>query len=927
MKVSVLLIIAILCVRSSFAQIVFTDDDFVSTSATTSSSWNQPVGLLFSKYGDKLFVWEKAGKVYVCNRNAAGEYQRQSTPVIDISAEVGDYSDYGLTGFALDPNFESNGKIYISYVVDRYYLLNYGKPGYNPTPTKIDKPGATIGRITSYTTSANGGVLSANLGSRTVLVGDTKETGVPILHKSHGTGSLVFAADGTLLASMGDGASFDDSDEGSSPFTYFQDALADGIIRSDENVGAWRSQKLTSLNGKLLRLDPLTGNGIISNPFYEAASPGSTKSRIWALGLRNPFRISIQPGQGSTNPMSGHIGEVFVGEVGFGRWEELNIVKEKGMNFGWPLFEGNTISYAYDGLGKIGNSELSIPSDIDCGRPYVRFHEQLRQDNAAKDARVYYPCSSTLMGDDLRYIHARPVLEWLHAAENEGANARVGIFNSSGDADVASIGTPASNVAGSVFNGNASTGGIWYTGTGGNFPAGYANSFFMSDYGGRWIKRVTFDNNYKVAKVDDFASNTTVVCMAENPLDGSLFYVDYGTGTMGTASINKITFGGNKPPVVKVKADKYFAPASNLTVQFDGTDSYDPDQGGSIAGYVWDFDDGTTSAESKPTHTFINPQGTPKKFDVKLTVTDVGGASAEQNFVVSLNNTPPIAIIISPIKDSRYKVGGDSTLALEAIINDAENNISQYEWQTILVHNEHTHAESTDPEPQTSAVVSLVGCQGDNYHWLIRLKVTDNAGLSKIDTSEIYPDCTQPLPIFLHKFSVTQNGSLNLVKWTTELESAIDYFELERSENGINFLPINRQEAQNTVGPNHYSFSDNSFPPGINYYRLKIVEHGNIIRYSVIIRTATEGEKSELKVVPNPVVDNFSLTYLSSDKDRVTIQIRDMSGKIVHTMNEEVHKGQNVIYIQNLPTWLSGVYFISVQNKHEIKQAKFIKTN
>ncbi|WP_276503155.1 PQQ-dependent sugar dehydrogenase [Terrimonas pollutisoli] len=925
MKVSVLLILTILCVRSSFAQIVFADDDFVSTSATNSSSWNQPVGLLFSKNGDKLFVWEKAGKVYVCNRNSGGEYERQASPVIDISAEVGDYSDYGLTGFALDPNFESNGKIYLSYVVDRYYLLNYGKPGYNPTPTKIDKPGATIGRITSYTTSTNAGVLSANLDSRIVLLGDTKETGVPILHKSHGTGSLVFAADGTLLASMGDGASFDDSDEGSSPFTYFQDALADGIIRADENVGAWRSQKLTSLNGKLFRLDPLTGNGIISNPFYEESSPGSTRSRIWAFGLRNPFRISIQPGQGSTNPTSGHIGEIFVGEVGFGRWEELNIVKERGMNFGWPLFEGNNISYAYDGLGKIGNVELPIPADIDCGRPYVRFHEQLRQDNAAKDARVYYPCSSTLMGDDIRYIHARPVLEWLHAAENEGANARVGIFTSSGDADAASIGTPASNVTGNVFNGNASTGGIWYTGGGGNFPAEYANSFFMSDYGGRWIKRVTLNNN-KVTKVDDFASNTTVVCMAENPIDGSLFYVDYGSGTSGTAFINKIAFGGNKPPVVKVKADKYFAAASNLTVQFDGTDSYDPDQGGSIASYAWDFDDGTTSTEPKPIHTFTNPSGSPKKFDVKLTVTDIGGASAEQDFIVSLNNTPPVASIISPIKNSKYQVGGDSTLALQAIINDAENNINQYEWQTILVHDEHTHAESTDPEPQTSSVVSLVGCQGDNYHWLIRLKVTDDAGLYKIDTSEIYPDCTQPLPIFLHKFSVTQSGSSNLIKWITELESSIEYFELERSENGINFLPINKQAALNNAGPNYYSFSDNSFPPGLNYYRLKIVEDGNIIRYSVIIRTTTDGEKSELKVVPNPVVDNFSLTYLSPDKDRVTIQIKDISGKTVHSMSEEVHKGQNVIYIQNLPTWLSGVYFISVQNKNEIKQAKFIKT-
>jgi len=924
MKASLLFIFLFLCLKTAYTQIVFADPDFISTQATSSSSWNQPVGIVFSKTGNKLFVWEKAGKVYVCNRSADGSYTRQDTPVLDISEEVGDYSDYGLTGFALDPDFDSNGKIYLSYVVDRYYLLRYGTPSYNPISANIDKPGATIGRITRYTTSTSGGILSGNTGSRTILLGETKESGLPILHLSHGTGSLVFAADGTLLASMGDGASFDDSDEGSSPFTYFQDGLNDDIIRPDENVGAWRSQKLTSLSGKLLRLDPATGNGISSNPFFEGASPRSAKSRIWALGLRNPFRISIQPGQGSTNPSSGHLGEVLVGEVGFGRWEELNVVKEKGMNFGWPLFEGHTISFAYDGIGKIGNVELPIPPEIDCGRPYVRFHEQLIQDNAAKDARIYYPCSTTLMGDDIHYIHARPVLDWLHADENQGPDARVGIFNGSGEADVASIGTPESNVTGNVFNGNASTGGIWYTGAAEAFPAEYANTFLMGDYGGRWIKRVTLVNN-QVTKVDEFASNTTVVCMAENPADGSVFYVDYGDGTSGAGLINKITFGGNKPPVAKIEADNYFSPTSSLTVNFDGTKSYDPDQGGGISQYAWDFDDGGTSTDPNPIHIFTTSSGAPKKFEVKLTVTDIGGAFAEQKFIVSINNTPPVVNIISPVKNSKYQVGGDSTVLCKALISDAENNISEYEWQTILVHNAHTHAESTNPDPQTTTVISRIGCQGDNYHWLIRLKVTDDAGLFKIDSSQIYPDCTGPLPIFLHKFSVTQNGSANLVKWITELESNIEYFELEWSSNGINFSPIDKQEAWNTTGPNHYIFADNRFISGDNYYRLKIVEHGAIIRYSVIIKTASDDEKTALKVVPNPVVGNFSLTYQSPEKDRVIIQIRDITGRLLHTLKEDVNKGQNVIYIQNLPNWNSGIYFISVQNKDEIKQAKFIK--
>ena len=67
------------------------------------------------------------------------------------------------------------------------------------------------------------------------------------------------------------------------------------------------------------------------------------------------------------------------------------------------------------------------------------------------------------------------------------------------------------------------------------------------------------------------------------------------------------------------------------------------------------------------------------------------------------------------------------------------------------------------------------------------------------------------------------------------------------------------------------------------------------------------------------------MTYQSPEKDRVVIEIRDITGRLLHTLREDVNKGQNVIYIQNLPNWNSGIYFISVQNKDEIKQAKFIK--
>jgi hypothetical protein len=106
-----------------------------------------------------------------------------------------------------------------------------------------------------------------------------------------------------------------------------------------------------------------------------------------------------------------------------------------------------------------------------------------------------------------------------------------------------------------------------------------------------------------------------------------------------------------------------------------------------------------------------------------------------------------------------------------------------------------------------------------------------------------------------------------------------------------------------------------------------MVELGNIISYSIIIKTITQGEKQPLKISPNPVVDKFSLQYHAAQDEVVTIQIKDISGRTLKTFNEGVVKGQNLIYIQDLPKWSAGVYILSVTDKNETQQLRFVKSN
>ncbi len=74
---------------------------------TISSNWKTPVGLTFDTNG-RMYVWEKGEKVFIVENNV-----KQETPIIDISEEVLDYGDHGLNGFALDPDFQKNGYVYL----------------------------------------------------------------------------------------------------------------------------------------------------------------------------------------------------------------------------------------------------------------------------------------------------------------------------------------------------------------------------------------------------------------------------------------------------------------------------------------------------------------------------------------------------------------------------------------------------------------------------------------------------------------------------------------------------------------------------------------------------------------------------------------------------------------------------------------------
>ena len=727
-------------------------------------AWNEVAGVTFDANG-RTYVWERAGRVWIVENGV-----KHSTPLVDIHDEVGGWRDFGLLGFALHPNFAQNGWIYLYYVVDRHHLFP-GTGGYNPNTDAYYN--ATIGRITRYTAQASDGFDSVDPASRLVLAGATPDDGCPILYESHGTGSLVFGSDGTLLAACGDGASYSNRDTGSQAETYYVQALADGIISSVENVGAYRAQLVDSLSGKLWRIDPATGAGVVSNPFYNPANPGSKASRIWALGVRNPYRMTLRPETGSHDPSAGDPGAIYLGDVGYNTWEDLHVVKQGGRNLGWPAFEGIDVQSSYFNTN---TQNLGAPNPLHngttCNRPYFYFRELIQQESLTPNPSFPNPCGGTITTAPT-FVHSAPEVDWRHGAPGP---ARTKTFSGSVLTPV-TIGAAGSPVAGTSFGGNASTGGVWYTGTA--FPAPYQNSYFHADYGAGWIRNFGFDANDQPTRVDvaplheafhDGADG--VVHLAAHPSDGSLYYVSWSSAVRRVRWVGL----GNEPPVAVASADVLFG-GTPLSVALSSSGSSDPE--GFPLTYLWDFGDGTTSTQASPAHVFSADPGVPTSFTVTLTVTDATSLTAATTLSISVENSPPQLEITSPPDGTLYPLDAPSSYPLLASFNDAEHGAGQLTcaWRTTLHHNNHSHTEPVDTSCASSVQISPVGCDGNVYFYTVSLTVTDPLGLGATDSATLLPDCPNVPPVAVgDSASVAQGYStaIDILANDTDAVGAID---------------------------------------------------------------------------------------------------------------------------------------------------------
>ena len=409
----------------------------------------------------RVFFVERGGRVKAWSPATGATALLATIPVT-----TGD--EDGLLGLALDPQFATNGWAYLFY-----------------SPVAGSEQ-----RVSRFTVTGN----TLDRASERVLLRIPVDRG----GVAHSGGSLAFGPDGSLYISTGDNTN---------PFE------SDGFTPIDERPGRQRFDAQRSagnaadLRGKILRILPQP-DGTYALPdgnLFPAGTPG--RPEVYAMGLRNPFRISVDSETGwlywgdvgpdavETSPTRGPRG-----------YDEFNQARAAG-NFGWPYFVAdnqayNDYNFATNTAGAKFNPAAPVNDSPNNTGP--------RNLPPAQPALIWYPYAASAqfpeLGSGGRTAMAGPVYHFDPAAS-------------------------------SPFK----------------LPEYYDDTLFVYEWSRNWIKEVKLDANGRVLKINPFAPNLVLnrpMDMDIGP-DGAMYVLEWGGGFGGgsaDAQLVRIDYLGNPPP-------------------------------------------------------------------------------------------------------------------------------------------------------------------------------------------------------------------------------------------------------------------------------------------------------------------------------------------------------------------------------------------
>jgi glucose/arabinose dehydrogenase len=529
-------------------------------------SYKSPTKIIFSNDGT-LWATDKNGLVSVADPN---EYNNPRT-VLDISNVVCETGERGLESVAPHPNFDTTTNPYI------WVFYSFNKHG----GCAEDGTTGAVMRLSRFTCMAGGNSNDCDINSEMVFL----ETGsFPFDH--HNGGEIAFGKDGLLYATIGDGGEMDTAQQRHNLFGTIVRLNPDNTIpATNPYVGEANSVRCGMVGGYSGDVD-------------------AKCSEIFAYGVRNPFRLLM-------NPNVDHV-EFYLCDVGAGMWEEVTIggARHAGANYGWPVREGPCK------LGRNCNDDCSAQKDyLD---PLHYYGHNVDGDGAIIGGAFVPNWGHWPTSYEDKFIYADFVIGSLYLMNPSTVGESRNSCPARSGYDAKEIVSFSSSYPVSMaFN-----------------PLDGHLYFVIRSFGGK-LNRVRYVGNNP--------SSTWQPGTTTTPTDGG--------NTTSTITTNS-TVHVNRAPQPMIQVSSTGGPAGTV-VEFDGSTSTDPDADVELL-FEWDFDgDGIIDSTNVTTSHQYNTNG---MFMVSLRVRDGKGGRATSYIEIGIGEYP-VADILVPAKGEKFQVG------------------------------------------------------------------------------------------------------------------------------------------------------------------------------------------------------------------------------------------------------------------------------
>ncbi|MBI1342379.1 MAG: T9SS type A sorting domain-containing protein [Terrimonas sp.] len=410
-------------------------------------------------------------------------------------------------------------------------------------------------------------------------------------------------------------------------------------------------------------------------------------------------------------------------------------------------------------------------------------------------------------------------------------------------------------------------------------------------------------------------------------------FTGFTAGNLGTQGSWVQTGSGTDVQVGNNSADYMFYPNYVSGSQYVTVDRY---TGGSSGTDPYKAFLGSVNVPANVNSTFfmsfvINVTGAQNGGDYCLALRSSGGNYLARFFVKKSGSNIQFGVssgTTAPVYTTNYATGTTYLIMIRQDIVTGSNNDNAWLWVNPTVSTEPSTAAAnaaalngTEAYTSGQTIDALAIRQGGNAApaaFIDGIKVAYGSGNinTAADATAAWTDLSPegiPLPVTFDGIKAFKKANGVQIDWSTQTEVNIDHYEVERSNDGRNFLTIGNTTPRNLPGQNSYTFFDANPATGTNFYRIRNIDLDGRSAVSPTVKISLSKAPTEMVIFPNPFTgNNLSLQLLDLEKGNYRISVLSGTGQTIMT-KIFVHEGGVISQTLQLPVKLQkGLYSILV---------------